>query len=815
MNYLADEKNLRRCVRDLVALSALSAVWPRADAPHIAGNLADVLLRTLSADFIYVRVDGAAEEGDACEVVRPHQEAAKVREVGKTLEPAVGSAGSNPALTIANPVAPGMVRLTVVPIGIDGDCGFLAAGSQRPDFPSPTDKLLLGVATNQAAMVLQQKRAERALRESEARFRNMADTAPALLWISDSAGLRTYLSRGWYELTGQTTDTGLGFGWLEAIHPDDHERTQAAFLAANARHEPFALEYCLRRSDGEYFWAIDRGRPRFSDSGEFLGYVGAVLDITERKEAELLVYRSEERYRTLVNATTAIVWTTDAEYAFITPQPSWQAYTGQTWKECAGWGWIEAVHPEDRETVRALFEAAKRDGTLFASEGRLWHAASKNWRHFEARAAPLRDEQGKIREWVGTYIDVHDRVILESEQDRLRARDHALRQEAERASRLKDEFLATLSHELRTPLNAIIGWTHILRQSELDQQTARAVEVIDRNAKLQNQLIEDVLDVSRIVSGKLRLNVRSVDLVQVLESALDTIKPAADAKEIRLKKIVDPLAGPISGDPDRLQQVVWNLVSNAVKFSPRGGLVVVGLSRLNSHVEIAVEDKGSGIHPDFLPHVFERFRQQDSSTTRSHGGLGLGLAIVHHLVEMHGGQVTAESEGVGRGTVFRVKLPVLSVSPRQGSGVERHPTAEEQQFDSPMPSLEGISVLVVEDDKDARDVVTVILGQAGAEVVAVGSAAEALDLLPRRRWDVLLSDIEMPYEDGYSFIRKVRSLSPAEGGNIPATALTAHASTADRLRALQAGYQMHVPKPVHPQELAAVIASLARRTGRS
>jgi signal transduction histidine kinase/ActR/RegA family two-component response regulator len=384
-----------------------------------------------------------------------------------------------------------------------------------------------------------------------------------------------------------------------------------------------------------------------------------------------------------------------------------------------------------------------------------------------------------------------------------------LYRQAEEANRAKDQFLATLSHELRTPLNAIVGWTSILAQGGLDDEaTERAVGTIERNAKAQAKLIEDILDVSRIVSGKLHLSVSQVDLPAVVQSAADSLRHAAEAKQIRIQLVLDGNAGPVSGDSDRLQQVIWNLMSNAIKFTPRGGRVYVRLSRPNSHVELAVTDNGIGIRPEFLPHVFERFRQADSTSTRSYGGLGLGLAIVRHIVELHGGTVEARSAGDGQGASFVVTLPLAPVAARSA------PEPGERRLPAATPTaapLDGIRVLVVDDDQDSLDLLEHTLTRAGATVVTASSAADALGAIERQVPDVLVSDIEMPGEDGYALIRRIRVLPASRGGLVPAAALTAYARSEDRVTALKMGYQIHLAKPVDPVELAVVVSSLAGR----
>jgi CheY-like chemotaxis protein len=381
-----------------------------------------------------------------------------------------------------------------------------------------------------------------------------------------------------------------------------------------------------------------------------------------------------------------------------------------------------------------------------------------------------------------------------------------LYREAQRVNRVKDEFLATLSHELRTPLNAILGWARLLRMGKLDDSAKRrAVETIERNALSQAQLIEDLLDVSRIISGKFRVEVRPVDMPAVTEAAIDAVRLAAEAKAIALVPRIEHVPT-LAGDATRLQQVVWNLLSNAIKFTPKGGRVEVHLLRVESHVELLVTDDGPGIRADFLPYVFDRFRQADGTSTRAHSGLGLGLAIVRHLVELHGGSVRADSEGEGKGAAFSVRLPIASVRPKLGDDLHRDSIPE---LDGPLP-LGGLRVLVVDDETDARELVAAVLTEAGARVTAVGSVREALEIVEQTRPDVLVSDIGMPAEDGYTLIRRIRAMEKAVG-RIPAAALTAYATLQDRTRALSAGYSTHLPKPIEPAELTAVVASLAGR----
>jgi len=398
-----------------------------------------------------------------------------------------------------------------------------------------------------------------------------------------------------------------------------------------------------------------------------------------------------------------------------------------------------------------------------------------------------------------------DNARLLDEEQRARAT-------AEAASRAKDEFLAVLSHELRTPLNAVYGWAHLLRSGGLQgDAAARALDVIMRNANAQVQLIDDMLDVSRIVTGKMRLDVRSVDLKAVVEAAIDVVRPAADAKDLRLQAILDSQALGITGDPGRLQQVVWNLLINAVKFTSRAGRIQVHLQRTESHAEISVSDTGQGIAADVLPHVFERFQQGDSSSTRQHSGLGLGLALVRHLVELHGGSVEASSPGLGLGATFTVRLPIaITRAAERDTKPARERAPATITAAPPATALRGVRVLVVDDDRDGLELVAAMLMTSGAEVRTCSSVVEGLKAMQTWEPDVLISDIEMPGEDGYSFIRRVRALEGSLA-RTPAVALTAYGRGEDRLRTLAAGYSMHVPKPVDPVELVIIVANLAGR----
>jgi PAS domain S-box-containing protein len=528
--------------------------------------------------------------------------------------------------------------------------------------------------------------------------------------------------------------------------------------------------------------------------------------LTAQMRAKQALEQSEQRLRIALDAAKLGAWQFDLASGRVECTELCKANFGLTPDEELSYERaFQIVHPEDREFVRAAIERAVSEHEPYRAEYRtIWPDQSLHWILASGRANYGLD--GKPYKMIGVTLDITERKNAEVERERLLLN-------AQEANRLKDEFLATVSHELRTPLNAVLGWTHLLRSNNLDKEgRTRALETIERNARSQQQLIEDLLDVSRIITGKLRLDVRPVEPSTFIDGAIEAVRPAAKAKEIHITKISDDTIPFISGDPARLQQVVWNLLSNAIKFTPTGGHVEVKLERVAQQVEITVTDSGQGISAEFLPFVFERFRQADMKTTRAHGGLGLGLAIVRQLVELHGGTVDVRSLGETQGSTFIVRLPFLPV-------YQQSSEADQSRFSSshlaqPLEcadDLAGVKVLVVDDEIDATDLLCSFLSQCGAIVTSAQSVSEALDLVQRVKPDVLISDIGMPGEDGYELMRKVRALPRAKGGKVPALALTAYARAEDRLSALRAGYQMHIAKPIELTELVAVVASLTER----
>jgi PAS domain S-box-containing protein len=696
--------------------------------------------------------------------------------------------------------------------------------------------------------------AEEAIRESEASLRQLADAMPQIVYTCGPDGLIDYANQQWCEIVGVPVEQSTGHKWMEVVHHDDLERAQQRARESVDTGQPFDAEFRLRNKDGQYRWYMSRAIPIRNAQGRIVKWIGTSTDIHDRKQAEAEREESLARERAAradaehaAESIRRLQTVTDSALAPLTLDDLLHEMLlrirellatdfaaillltddEQSLSVRATIGWEEPVKGlivplgqgvagsiaasraplvvEDLSKMEAPYPVLGRNarsliGAPLIVEGRLIGVIHAD------TAKPRRFTEGDVR----LLRLAADRVALAIEHKRMYEVEQQARSQAEEANRMKDEFLALVSHELRSPLNAMLGYAAMLRRSGLDaQKVKQAAEVIDRSGKAQLQLIDDLLDTARIISGKLRLEVEPVGLVSVIEQAVQTIKPAADAKGILLETNLPPEIGQITGDPARLQQVVWNLLSNAVKFTPHGGRVEARLERVDPHICITVSDTGKGIGSDFLPYVFDRFQQADASSARRYGGLGLGLALVKYLVELHGGTIEAASAGEGQGATFKVTLPVRAVT---------SPLTEDEGASVTVKSSEelaGVRALIVDDHDDARELLEAVLTQYGADVVAVSSAAEAYALItatpPQELPDVMVTDIGMPGEDGYSLMRRVREWEFDRGVYIPAVALTAFGRPEDRMRALRSGFQMHVVKPVEPAELAAVITSLIRR----
>ena len=660
-----------------------------------------------------------------------------------------------------------------------------------------------------------------ALNQSEERFRLLVEgvTDYAIFMIDPQGQVLTW-NTGAKRIKGYGPDEIIGqhfskFYPLDALQQHLPERElQVAGTDGRFENEGWRL-----RKDGTRFWANVVITALRDDTGLLRGFAQVTRDLTQRREDEEVERRSEERFRLLVEGVDDYaIFMLDPNGYVMTWNSGAQRIKGYSADEIIGQhfskfypsdalegGWPEHELQVATETGRFVEDGwrIRKDGTRF-------------WANVTITA--LRDGGGQLHGFAKLTRDLSERKRTEAleadgaQREQMLEAERSARIAAQRAARMKDEFLATLSHELRTPLNSILGWTQVLRRqgTPKPEDFQRGMEVIERNTRAQTQLIEDLLDLSRIMSGRVRLDVQQTSIIDVVRGAMESAEPTAQTKGVRLEGILDPRGGIVSGDPGRLQQIVWNLLNNGIKFTPKGGKVQVVLQRIDSHIEISVSDTGIGIAATFLPYVFDRFSQKDSSTTRSQGGLGLGLAISKQLVELHGGSLHAKSPGEGQGATFIVNLP-LTILQTDASASRVHPTQSVPEKESALPRLAGVHALVVDDEADARDLIQRVLQQQGAIVSVAASGAEAIRILEQSSPDILISDVGMPDMDGYQLMRRIRA-DEHQGRRIPAVALTAFARTEDRKRALLAGYQSHVAKPVDTAELLIIIASLVRQT---
>ncbi len=652
-----------------------------------------------------------------------------------------------------------------------------------------------------------------AQKREEERLRMAVEAAPSAMVMVDERGRIVFVNAGAEKLFGYERGELLGRS-IEQLLPERFREGHRAFrdgFRADPRTRPMGAGrdlYARRKDGGEV--AVEIGlNPVRTDAG--LLVLAGILDITERKRAEQSIRESEERLRLALEAGRMGTWEWRIETGRFQWSPTLEAMHGLPPGSFGGTyqAFEAAVHPDDVAAVRGAVATALDGGDEYRVEYRIVRPdGTVRW--MEARGRLFHDAQGRPDRMLGICMDVTERRHVEEERQALLGRERAARDEAEAANRAKDEFLALLSHELRTPLTAILGWARVALARQLDRATLdRAVQTIERNAKLQARLIDDLLDVSRIIAGKLRLERRPTSLRPVVEAALEGVRPTAQTRGVHLDTGFFADADLVSGDASRLQQVVWNLLANAVKFTPAGGRVAVRLERRATEVVLTVSDTGQGIRAELLPHVFDRFRQADTAVGSPYGGLGLGLAIVRHLVELHGGTVTAASAGEGRGATFTVALPLL---PEEAvpAAAEIAPAVTGRYDFEATPTLDGVRVLVVEDERDSRDLLSSVLALRGADVLSVGSAGEALAVLGRFRPDVVVSDIRMAGKDGYALVRELR----ARSRHVRALALTAFVAAQDREQALAAGFHAHLAKPVDPGELIAAVAGLAgRRSG--
>ena len=726
-------------------------------------------------------------------------------------------------------------------------------------------------ASKIARDVTEQRRARRALDEATERLKLALAASHLGDWSWDADTDTVFFSETAARIFGIDVEKPVTREDMRRLLTgNDRSQTVAAVDEALSTRTDYEVEYRIVRPDDSEVWILSRGRGIYDSGGRVTGMIGFVQDISEIKRTEETLREQADALRTLNEVGQVISAELDLHKTVQAVTDAATEITGARY----GSFFYNVMNQEGASYMLYTLAGAPREafdhfpmpratdlfGPTFRGEGVVRIAdVKKDPRYGKSSpyygmpeghlpvtsylAVPVVSRSGEV---LGGLFFGHpepnlfterDEIVVaglasqaavamdnarlyetakraRAEAERAAAENERLYRQAEESSRLKDEFLATISHELRTPLSAILGWARMLRMGQLrDEDARKALETIERNARAQAQLIDDLLDVSRIITGKLRMDVQPADPNTFIDAAVEAVRPAADAKGVRVQKVFD--TGPIAipGDPVRLQQVVWNLLSNAIKFTPRGGRVMIRSQRVNSHLEIVVTDTGQGIPADFLPHVFDRFRQADQKTSRQHGGMGLGLAIVRHLVELHGGTVRANSDGEGHGSTFTVMLPITPIYQVDESGGRVHPAARDllPPVDDCTDRLDGLRILVVDDEADTRELLRQGLEYCGADVKCVGTANEALELLPGNTPDILISDIGMPGVDGYDLIKRVRGLPPERGGKVPAIALTAYTRTEDRLNSLRAGYDMHVPKPVELAELVAVAATVVRR----
>jgi PAS domain S-box-containing protein len=651
--------------------------------------------------------------------------------------------------------------------------------------------------------------AERDAEELRSRLAAIVESSDDAIISKNLDGIIVTWNEGATRIFGYTPEEVIGKSITILIPPERLEEEPAILARLRQGQRVDHFQTVRVRKDETRVDISLSVSPVHNSAGEIVGASKIARDITQQKRAEEALRAINDRFRLMADSAPVFIWIADHTKSRNWFNRRWLEFTGRLPEQEAGFGWTQNVHEDDLAKCLQSYAEGFDTRQPFRSEYRIRRADGMA-RWIIEHANPLFEGPGgSFSGYIGSCVDITELKMMQAEREETLKAERAAREEAERVGRLKDEFLATVSHELRTPLNAILGWATVLRRLDArSEDHLRGLETIERNARVQGQIIADLLDMSRIISGKVQLDVQPIDLNEVIHAALDAVKLSIEARKLRVRATLDARAGRLRGDPARLQQVFWNLLTNAVKFTPSGGRIDVVMERVNSHVEVSIEDTGIGIKPEFLAFVFDRFRQADASTTRRHGGLGLGLSIVKHLVELHGGSVRVKSPGEGLGATFVVALPISVVRTEDAGPAERAAFRDVDVSTIALPSLDGVRALVVDDQEDARILVCRLIEQYGGRCALAESAAEALRILEEQDVNIIVSDIGMPDIDGYELIRKMRSMQSNASRNLPAIALTAYARADDRQRALLAGYQMHVSKPVDPRELIAGIASL-------
>jgi PAS domain S-box-containing protein len=842
-NDSEEVRRLQRTIGDLEALLALPAMLAGLGSENIANRLAQVLLSTLDLDLVYIRLAQPGNAGFTETVRSKHRPDADscISEARASLASLLTSATAAlvPVTALSDPFGASTLRMSVTRLGLVEEQDVVVAGSERAGFPAAQERILLEFAANQAALILQRQRAEQTLQQSEERFRGFADAAPAILWVTEPDGFCSFLSQGWYEFTGQGEDEGVGFGWLGAVHPDDREEATRHFLSANERKEAFSIEYRLRRIDGAYRWIIDAARPRFSRCGQFLGYAGNVLDITDRKqsEEEMANLLAAEKRRTALLADVANAsksmnagLTMDSIAGILTEEARsiLGAHQAVTSLATAGNGTqaINVISASDKYPgYRACSE--KPGGADIDTGTHPTHRsirmtqqeleAHPAWKEFEKHAqdhppargrlaAPLIGYGGKklgsvqlMDKIQGEFTREDEAILVQLAAIASAGIENArLYEQVWEQDRRKDEFLATLAHELRNPLAPIRTGLAVLKLAPSIDAAVKSREIMERQVQHMVHLIDDLLDISRITRGKVQLKKERIDIRTLLDTALEVSRSLIEESGHVLFVSIPEEALLLDADPTRMAQVVSNLLNNAAKYTPHGGKIELSAERDRNHVTIRVRDNGVGLAPEALPKVFELFSQVGKTLDRSQGGLGIGLALVKRLVEMHGGQVTAESQGLGQGSTFTVRLPLAIVEVSNGEKI----TAGQSFHSLSVPRR----LLIVDDNVDGAETMAMLLALFGHTVKTVHTGPEALKAARTFQPSMMFLDIGLPGMSGYEVAQQLRSDSNMNG--LILVALTGWGSEEDRRRAQSVGFDHHLTKPVGMEKLQALLAEI-------
>lgn len=797
-------ERLRHTMRDLVALSTLPAIWGELAPEGVIRSLCSVLLTTLDLEFAYVQVCEPGRQ-EAIDAVRSRQEGSADRfltAARTALEKARVHGAAAPG--IVDPADGHALGVSLVRLGIGGDIGSILVGSRRPGFPFDHERLLLGVAANQAAIVLQRHLARRALERSELRFLEFADAAPAMLWASEPDGSCSFLSRGWYAFTGQGREDGLGAGWTAAIHPEDRQGAYQAFLDANAHRKEFSLEYRLLHADGGYRWVIDKARPRFDAAGAFAGFVGSVLDISDRKQAEQALHAAQGMLSAVFEALPVGVAVADQEgrvhlsnqemhqYLPTRMLPSFDAARRERWR---------AVHPDGRPYAREEFAGprALRGERVVPGVEALYTRDDGTEIWTQVAAVPLTGSDGMPGGQVTVITNIDAFKRTEAALRLSEANQRVLFDEVAKSNKNLSEFLAVLAHELRNPLAPILTGLEMMRlRADSADVIVNVRGIIERQVRQLSHLIDDLLDIARVTNGKLELKKEVHELKAIVSNAVETSRPLIDKAGHAFSLQLDPAPLPVKADATRIAQVIGNLLTNAAKYTPQGGSIRLSVERAGGEALISVIDNGIGIPSESLGTVFDMFSQVGQNMAHSHGGLGIGLSLVRQLVSMHGGAVAVASGGAGKGSTFTVRLP-LELADAPASAGAQAPAAEAQ-------AQKIFRILVTDDNVDAASTLASLLRMYGHDLRVAHDGQEALRIAAQFHPDVVFLDIGMPGMTGYEVARALRQMAQLGGSTL--VAVSGWGTEDDVLRSKEAGFDQHFTKPVASARVSAFLSSL-------